>query len=75
MNTQRRRIRDKVIEQIDIIIETLTDLSDAEEEAYENMPENLQVGERGQQNSENVSALYSIIYEFETLKDELESVD
>ena len=57
------------------MLETLNDLKSAEEDAYDNMPENLQESERGQRISDNVDALEAIIDELENQKDELEEVD
>lgn len=75
MNAKRRKIRDEVIKQLEYTIETLNDLKSAEEDAYDNMPENLQESERGQRISDNVEALETIIDELENQKDELEEVD
>lgn len=75
MNAQRRKMRDEVIGQLEYVLETLNDLKSAEEDAYDNMPENLQESERGQRISDNVDALEAIIDELENQKDELEEVD
>ena len=61
--------------QLECMLETLNDLKSAEEDAYDNMPENLQDSERGQRISDNVDALEAIIDELENQKDELEEVD
>ena len=75
MNANLMKIRDEVIKQLEYTIETLNDLKSAEEDAYDNMPENLQESERGQRISDNVEALETIIDELENQKDELEEVD
>jgi len=75
MNAQRRKIRDEIIGQLECMLETLNDLKSAEEDAYDNMPENLQESERGQRISDNVDVLEAIIDELENQKDELEEVD
>ena len=47
------------------------EVHEAEEEAYENLPENLQYSERGEKMQECVSALESAVSSFEELDDHL----
>lgn len=51
----------------------LNDIKDNEEEAYNNMPESLQNGERGQTSQEAISHLETAIGAMETLREALDT--
>ena len=51
MNRQRRKRLEKSYELIDEAMEIIQEVIDEEQEAYDNLPENFQYGERGQEMS------------------------
>lgn len=66
--SRRRRIQDAVerylerLEELrDDLVNELTEIRDEEEEAYENMPESMQYGEKGDQMTECIEALEDAI--------------
>lgn len=88
MNSRRRKAISKAIEDYlnketearEILRNALEDVRAAEEEAYENLPESIQYGEKGEAMEEAISALedfFSAIEDdpyydaFDTLKEEL----
>lgn len=75
MNAQRRKVRDEILERLDGIVADLEELRNEEEEALENMPENLQESERAIQMQDNIDRLDEIINEIDNQKCELEDVD
>lgn len=59
MNAQRRKSIQEVIDQLEEIKSTIETLNDEEQEAYDNLPENLQGSERGEAMSEAADNLDS----------------
>lgn len=57
MNKQRRNRLQKVIDQLEELKQEVSFICEEEQEAYDNMPESLQDGERGSQMYENISTL------------------
>lgn len=57
MNNTRRKEIDKLTAQIEEIKEAIEALRDEEQEAFDNMPESLQDGERGERMQSAVEAL------------------
>lgn len=47
MNAQRRRKIAKLIKELDVLHTAIEELSGEEQEAYDNMPESLQGGDKG----------------------------
>ena len=48
MNKQRRKEIEKIANELQELMERLQDLAEQEQEAYDNLPENLQESERGE---------------------------
>lgn len=57
MNNARRKEIDKLTAQIEEIKEAIEALRDGEQEAFDNMPESLQDGERGEKMQSAIDAL------------------
>ncbi len=57
MNNARRKEIDKLTAQIEEIKEAIEALRDEEQEAFDNMPESLQDGERGEKMQSAIDAL------------------
>lgn len=57
MNKQRRKEIDRIADELRNIHSLLEDLQNEEQEYLDNMPENMQQGDRGQQAEEAISAL------------------
>ena len=86
MNRIRRKELARLIEKLEEldalrseIQEELEAVMDEEQEALDNMPENLQDGERGQQMQEYIDAMKSVVYDLEnfdveSLMDQLQEI-
>ena len=61
MNKQRRNRIAEALELISQARDILEEVKDEEQESYENLPESLQYGERGEQMQENVDSLEEFI--------------
>lgn len=61
MNKQRRNRIAEALELISQARGILEEVKDEEQESYENLPESLQYGERGEQMQENVDSLEEFI--------------
>jgi len=74
MNNDRR----KELRRAHAILETLQAdieaLRDAEQDAYDNLPESIQNSERGEKIQEAIDALDSAVTNIETAKDDLEGI-
>ncbi len=57
MNAERRKAIAKALSDLEGIAATLGDLRDAEQEAYDNTPESLQEGEKGEAMQSAIDAL------------------
>ena len=57
MNKQRRNRLQKVIDKLEALKVVVSSICEEEQEAYDNMPESLQDGERGSQMYDNISTL------------------
>lgn len=57
MNNMRRKNVMEALELIEKARNILEEVKDEEQEAYNNLPESLQYGERGEQMQENVDAI------------------
>lgn len=57
MNKERRNRLQKVIDQLEELKEEVASICEEEQEAYDNMPDSLQDGDRGQQIYDNISTL------------------
>lgn len=61
MNKERRKVLERVKEDLQILL-------DAEQEAYDNLPEGIQAGERGDKMQETINAMQNAF-------DELDAID
>ena len=59
MNKARRKAIEKISEQLEELQAELQELRDAEEEAYDNLPESLQEGEKGDAMQEAIDNMES----------------
>lgn len=74
MNKQRRNRLQKVIDQLEELKQEVSYICEEEQEAYDNMPESLQDGERGSQMYENISTLEDQESNFDDLIESLQEV-
>ena len=74
MNKQRRKRIQEVYDAITEKVEELTMLMEEEQEAYDNLPESIQNGERGEQMQSHIDNLESAISDFESGADCLADV-
>ena len=75
MNNQRRTFLTKVAKQLDGLLADIQAISDEEQEAFENMPDSLQGGERGEESQEAVNTLEDVIGAIEEAVDELQRIE
>lgn len=61
MNKQRRKELDTLYRKIEDLMQDLTSVLDEEQEAYDNIPENLQESDRGQAMYEAIDNLESAL--------------
>lgn len=74
MNKERRNRLQKVIDQLEELKEEVSSICEEEQEAYDNMPESLQDGERGSKMYENISTLEDQESNFDELIGNLQEV-
>ena len=72
MNADRRKTLAKLLTQVNDIKSQLETVKDEEQEAFDNMPESLQEGERGQQSQAASDALDSAVQSLEEVESYLE---
>ena len=65
MNKDRRKQIDEAIAELDHLKEVFENIRDEEQEYYDNMPENLQGGEKGEQADAAISSLEDVISSIE----------
>lgn len=71
MNKARREALSKVLDKLNEIGLDINQIRDEEQEAFDNMPENLQDSEKGKTMEENVDVLDSAIDDLETIYNQL----
>lgn len=74
MNKQRRNALSAIVKKIDVLVSELYDIKDEEQDAFYNLPEGLQMSERGDQMQENIDNLDDIISDLETVADDIDDV-
>ena len=57
MNKARRKAIEEIIDQLGTLKEQIENISELEQEAYDNLPESIQYSERGETMSANISDL------------------
>ena len=71
MNKARRKRIEDVQSQLEALKQEIDEILSEEQEAFDNMPESLQEGERGQAMTEVIDALESAVGSFEELDEYL----
>lgn len=71
MNAARRKTLADLAERLSAIRSELETVAEAEREAFDNLPEGLQQGEKGERMSEAADALDSVVADLETAGDAL----
>lgn len=74
MNNNRRARLNEVKKKIAAILCTIEEIRDEEEAAYENLPESLQVSERGERMYEAIEGLQDLYDNLESAADDIESI-
>ena len=74
MNKERRNRLKEVKEKIAEILCTIEEVRDEEEAAYDNLPESLQNGERGELMYNNVDTLQEIYENLESLPNDIDEL-
>jgi len=71
MNKERRKAIETALDALDAIMADIDTIASEEREYYDNMPENMQQGDKGQQASDAADALEQARDDVETAKDNL----
>jgi DNA-binding protein H-NS len=71
MNNQRRKIINEAIAKLEEVGETISEVLDDEQDAYDNLPEGIQASDRGDTMETAISVLESAMPLFEQLAEEL----
>ena len=74
MNNARRKELRLAISKIEILEGEITAVSEEEQECYQNLPEGIQDGERGEKMDENCQELDEIVSELEDLRNRIEEI-
>lgn len=74
MNKQRRNRLSVVALKVVELVQELYDIQSEEQDAFDNLPEGLQMSERGDQMQENIDNLDGIISDLETVADDIDNV-
>ena len=74
MNKQRRKWLEDVIAKIEAAQSEVQNIAEEERESFDNIPEGLQEGERGQTISENADDLEGVDSDFESILDTLNEI-
>lgn len=71
MNNERRKILKQAVSLLEQANELISGVLDEEQDAFDNMPEGLQMSERGEQIEENIGTLENITDELDTFATDL----
>lgn len=74
MNKVRRMRLEAVIEKLEELQSEISCIAEEEQDAYDNLPESIQLSDRGDVMSENVSSLEELDETFEELKDSINDI-
>ena len=74
MNKKRRKILEEIANKVEELRESLQGLLDEEQEAYDNMPENLQVSERGCYMYDGISSMEESVSTLDDIADNLRDI-
>ncbi len=75
MNEARRKIIAASLSKIEDAINALTEVRDEEQDSFDNMPEGLQQGEKGEAMESAIEALSSAVDNLESAKGDLEGIE
>lgn len=75
MNAERRKQITEAVGKLQDAMSIIESVKDDEQDAYDNMPEGLQQGEKGEQASNALDSLDNALSEMESAKDNLESIE
>lgn len=74
MNKTRRNQLKEAIKLLEHAMSVISAMADEEQEAFDNMPESLQDGERGEQMQDYISSLEDMSFSIEELMTDLEEI-
>ena len=74
MNKQRRNALNAIVKKIDKLVYELNYIKDEEQDAFDKLPEGLQMSERGDHMQENIDNLDTIIAYLENAADDIEEI-
>lgn len=74
MNAARRKATKEIFDQLSELKERIELLEEEETEAFDNLPENMQEGERGQQMEDNIGDYQSAVSSVEDAMENLETL-
>lgn len=74
MNNERRKKLQEIITELNDLATRIGDIRDEEQEAYDNMPESLQGGEKGDLAQAAIDAMETVINDLENSQGELEGI-
>lgn len=74
MNKERRKRLEAVSQAIDELVQEMYGIQNDEQDAFDNLPEGIQMSERGDQMQENIDNIDSIISDLENIADEIEEI-
>jgi hypothetical protein len=74
MNKERRKRLQNVIDTLKDMVDELYAIQEEEQEAYDNLPESFQEGERGEKMSDAIDTLDMVLSEIDSQADELQEM-
>lgn len=75
MNAKRRKAISELVTKLDAIVSELTDIIQEENDYYDNMPDSLRDGEKGDKAQEAINQLEEAMTNAESAKDALENIE
>lgn len=73
MNNERRKAIEKVQEELQQLYSKLDDLRSDEQDAFDNLPESLQNGDRGEQMQAAIDAIENAMSQIDEARNELDT--
>lgn len=74
MNDKRRKKLKAASDHLSLAADIISQVRDGEQDSFDNLPEGLQMSERGEKMEDTVNVLDEIIDDIESVKTELEEV-
>ena len=72
MNAARRKETNRIKDAIDALKQDVVTLQDAEQEAFDSLPESFQAGEKGDKAQTAINALEQVVSSFEEIESSLD---